>query len=330
MRPDTNAPDHDTDIDDDYVAGALDRLQHTCFPTAYRYACLGCSIVPQMPGHKMPLVKWKRYQEERPSAHQLADWFYQWPNAGIAVVLGRVSGLFAIDCDGEEAHRVLIERVGDILDAPKSRSGSGEKYRYHLFYKAPDLPTNARYTPWHRKLEFRGDNGIVVLPPSLHKSGNRYRWVKQRSLLTSPLPEIPAVVKDALRDKHAKTRLVEAGPPRQVNVANRNAVLALPDLCLSTRLFLMGEFAALEGWNNRLFNAACDLEANGVSLDVAAELLLSGARPATQEDQSAAERTIASAYSIRRSRGRDLAADAKLARALHELRLSSRDLINHS
>jgi hypothetical protein len=329
MRPDANAPEHETDIDD-YVADALDRLRDTCFPAAYRYSCLGCSIVPQMPGHKMPLVKWKQFQTKRPSPHQLAEWFRQWPDAGIAVVLGRISSLFAIDVDGEDAHRVLIERAGEILDAPKSRSGSGEKYRYHLFFKAPAVPTNARYTPWHTKLEFRGDKGIVVLPPSLHKSGNRYRWIKGRSLLTSPLPELPAVVMDALQDKQTKTRAVEAGKPRQVNVANRNAVLALPDLCTSTRLFLMGEFAASESWNNRLFNAACDLEANGVSFDTAAELLLSGARPATCEDQAAAERTITSAYSARRVRGRDLAADAKLDRALQELRLNSRDLIHHS
>ena len=39
--------------------------------------------------------------------------------------------------------------------------------------------------------EFRGKGGIIIAPPSLHKSGHRYAWAKDRSPDDLALPEVP-------------------------------------------------------------------------------------------------------------------------------------------
>ena len=170
------------------------------------YVQLGMSIVPQMPGAKQPCVRWRPYQLERPTVAQLYQWYRKWPDAGIAVVLGAVSNLFAIDVDGREAHDALIEHLGKVPKAPMSISGSGKPYRYHLFFRHPGFATKAKATPWHPQLEFRGDRGIVVLPPSKHKSGNLYRWkncpalydLESPEFLSEP-PKLPKKIIEALQ-----------------------------------------------------------------------------------------------------------------------------------
>ena len=95
------------------------------FGVAQNYTRLGFSVVPQLPGAKHPCVKWKPFQERRPTEEELSEWFRRWPNAGLAVVLGPVSNLFAIDVDGPEAHEALTARLGREPWAPKVLSGSG-------------------------------------------------------------------------------------------------------------------------------------------------------------------------------------------------------------
>ena len=118
-----------------------------CLEAAFESLGWGWSIVPQMPGAKMPLVKWKPFQERRPTENELRSWFESWPNAGLAVVLGQVSDLLVIDVDGEEAHDALLARLGQIPCAPMAVSGSGKPFRYHLYFRHPDVPTKAKATP---------------------------------------------------------------------------------------------------------------------------------------------------------------------------------------
>ena len=143
---------------------------------ALYYCQMGISIVPMAPATKRALVRWKELQDYIPTAKQVREWFARWPDAGIAAVQGLVSNLFVIDVDGPAAHDVLVERLGEIPLAPAAISGSREPDRYHLFFRHPDVATRAKVTPWHPTLEFRG-GGLVVLPPSVHKSGHCYEWV---------------------------------------------------------------------------------------------------------------------------------------------------------
>jgi hypothetical protein len=72
----------------------------------------------------------------------------------------------------------------------------------------------------------------------------------------------------------------------------------------STRRFLGGEFAEGPKWNERLFQAACDLCGRGVPVDEATPLLLEVARPWNEGEEALARRTIESAFSSPRQPGR--------------------------
>jgi len=248
-------------------------------------------VVPQRPGDKKPTIRWKPYQNAMPSVADLQSWFRQWPSAGLAVVLGPVSDLFVIDVDGPEAHAALMRHLGAEPLVPKALSGSRKPHRYHLFFRCPDGVTKAKATPWHPQLEFRGQGSIVVIPPSLHKSGNRYAWAPGRSPVDLPLPEVPSPILAVLQKK------LRSRPAAPVPVPDGLHVSA------STRRFLTGRYAEGPRWNDRPFRAACDLAGRGVPHETAEPLLLAGARPWDESEREKALRTIHSAYSQTRAPG---------------------------
>ncbi|MEQ8784656.1 MAG: bifunctional DNA primase/polymerase [Pirellulaceae bacterium] len=270
------------------------------------YHWLEFSIVPQLPGAKAPCLKWKPFQERRATTEECFHWWHaQWPDAGVAIVLGPVSNLFVVDVDGTAAHQELVRRLGKVPRAPKVKSGSGKKHRYHLFFRHPDLTTKAKATPWHPQLEFRGQGGIVIAPPSLHKSGKRYRWAQGRSLDDLAPPELPEAIVDALKLKVIPPRPATQ-PPGQLG--QLVSIPLLPRLSWATQQYLKGRFANGPDWNRRLFTAACDMAGNGYQQDVAAPMLLAGAQPWNASEEEKAVTTIRSAFSEQREparRGRD-------------------------
>ncbi|MEI8376792.1 MAG: bifunctional DNA primase/polymerase, partial [Planctomycetota bacterium] len=265
---------------------------------------------------RRPYVKWKQYQAKRPTRQQVIDWWTGWPDAGIAVILGPVSNLLCVDADGEQAHRILLELVGEIPLTPTCKSGSADPFRYHLYFQHPkQLTTAASKTPFNEpddkgKLELRGETGLLVLPPSLHKSGRRYAWVRGRSLDDVELPELPDVLLEAL--EAASKSLVDDTEPDALPAtatkdtkANSHTVeFGGYHVSPSTARFLSGEHAESMGWNLRLFRAACDLNARGVPFAKAEKLLLQGAKPKSSADERAARDTITSAYSESREPSR--------------------------
>jgi hypothetical protein len=284
-------------------------------------ACLrrGWSVLPQRPLTKCPFVRWADYQDRRPTEQEVRRWFARWPEAGVEVVLGPVSGLLVIDVDGAEALSELVGRLGGEPVTVKSITGKGDPSRFHLFFRHPDgVVTSAKATPWHPNLELRGHGGLIVLPPSVHPSGRRYAWAPGRSPDDLDPAETPAAVREALawsasprQDRPAPSADVAPVP---ASGAGRPApsVTSEPVPCdgltvlvaPSTRDFLAGRYADGPGWNDRLFRAACDLCGRGMSLDEAEPLLLDGALPYDDANEAMARRTIASAFARQREPGR--------------------------
>lgn len=261
----------------------------TMLEHALTYLRRGWSVIPQIPGRKQPPIKWKPFQTELPSETNLVDWWQQWPDAGVMLIAGRLSGVFAVDVDSPEARDELIQRLGDLPAAPTVRSGSGLPGRFHLFFQHPDFRTKAKSTPWHPKLEFRGHAGLIVLPPSRHKSGNSYEWMNGRSLADVCLPELPSEILETLN-----------APRPQVAVQDTAPTVPLSTCSPVTQEFLRGEHSNGPNWNSKLFNAACDLNGRGVPLSSAEPILMNGAIPWDVAEAKVARETIASAYSQRR------------------------------
>jgi len=251
------------------------------------------SVIPQRAGEKRPAIRWKAYQSTRPTEAMIRSWYADFPDAGIAVVLGPVSDLFGIDVDGQEAHEELIRRLGSVPLAPMAISGSGQPYRYHLFFRYPRLVARAREKPWHEKLEFRGRGRLLLLPPSLHPSGNRYQWAEGRSPSDVLLTALPAPILEAI-----------AAPARPASVPSSAQLQAADELSSATQRFLRGDFRDGPQWNSQLFQAACDMHARGHAIAEAMPRLLEGAAPWSDTERATAITTIRSAFAEQREPSR--------------------------
>ncbi len=215
--------------------------------------------------------------------------------ARVILIAGPLSGVLAIDVDSEAAEAVWVERRGGVPDAPRVYSGSGDPSRFHLYFEHPHFETKAKATPWHAELEFRGNAGLLVLPPSVHRSGGRYRWSNVEDPCEIVLPPLPAEVVAAL---------IQRRPISHETALEQRPLRSAIGLAPSTRAFLDGQLADEAGWNDRLFRAACDMKACGINQSDAEAALIAGSRPWTDSDVDIASRTIDSAYSRQREPSR--------------------------
>ena len=140
------------------------------------YAGLGWSVLPMQPGKKVPYIKWKPYQNKRAAPDEIKSWFQRWPDAQIGVVTGSVSNLVVIDFDSFEALDRFKSTVCDLPETIRQKTGR-EKGGIHYLFKYTNNGTEIRSKSGILPdVDVRGQAGLIVVAPSLHKSGNRYRW----------------------------------------------------------------------------------------------------------------------------------------------------------
>ena len=151
---------------------------------ALEYHQRGWSILPiSWAGKwKKPAVKWTPYQKRQPTEDELREWFKMTNLAGLAVVLGPVSGgLYCRDFDiAESYHRWANEHSQLAESLPKVLSKRGP----HLYFQSTEQIRTRDYDDG----ELRGIGGYSILPPSVHESGHVYQWIIP--LPTGPLPTI--------------------------------------------------------------------------------------------------------------------------------------------
>jgi hypothetical protein len=170
---------------------------------ALAYAALGLSVVPLhtpsgaacscpkdavcASAGKHPRVEWTPYQTHRASADEIGAWWERWPLANVGVITGMISRLCVLDVDPRNnGFETLVEldARGFVMpdDNPLVETGSGGLH--HGFRLDTPLPKAVPF----EGIEVQADGALVVAPPSLHRSGKRYRWLRP---LESPWPPVP-------------------------------------------------------------------------------------------------------------------------------------------
>lgn len=148
------------------------------------YIGSGWNILPVKPDEKRPyMTNWLQYTKSKPPKEKVKEWFLALSGAGVGVVTGRVSNMVVLDV--ESYCPTPIEKLLEMYPTQMySRTGSGG---YHLFYQYPmSMPKVSNRVRLMEGVDLRADGGFIVLPPTLHPSGNRYQWVKRGPLGTFP------------------------------------------------------------------------------------------------------------------------------------------------
>ena len=107
---------------------------------------------------------------------QIAAWWSEWPQANIATRVGGIGehGLVVIDVDKPTGRVADLGLTREDLHTVRAFSGGGGE---HLFYQVPAemVFTNSNVL-LPDGIDVRAGNGYVLLWPSRHASGQRYRW----------------------------------------------------------------------------------------------------------------------------------------------------------
>ena len=109
---------------------------------------------------------------------QIRTWWARWPHANIGIATGMVSRFIVLDVDvkgnGEAALEEYEQKNGPLPETLVAITGGGGR---HILLRHPGVkvPNKVRIAPG---LDIRGDGGYIAAPPSLHISGQRYRWLQ--------------------------------------------------------------------------------------------------------------------------------------------------------
>jgi putative DNA primase/helicase len=118
---------------------------------------------------------------------KIRRWWETWKDANIGVATGKEAGFFALDVDprrgGAEALASLEDKHGKLPETRTADTGGGGVH--HLF-KYPDFPVKNSTGELGPGLDIKSDGGAIVIAPSLHAGGKRYRWRNVAQIVDAP------------------------------------------------------------------------------------------------------------------------------------------------
>lgn len=179
---------------------------------ALAYAERGWPVLPLVPGNKRPLTK-NGLLDATENTQVISIWWSRWPTANIGIRTGVAFDV--LDIDGEVGLASLSAKTGPgvVHPGPVSRTGRGLHWLY--------IPTYTKN--WARpdlKLDWRGLNGYIVAPPSVHPEGGIYEWEQGPDY---PMPPVPEWLEEMLLAPKTSTHpIIDIDP----NDPNRDILLA--------------------------------------------------------------------------------------------------------
>jgi hypothetical protein len=140
----------------------------------------GLRLFPCKPREKEPAIRgWK--QAATTDTTQLVRWFDEFPESNWGLVTGPIPAIFVLDVDGIKGLNSFFELCGrDLRQVELACATLGVKTPRgsHLYFQHP---AEMRICNSAGRLaagcDIRSGGGFVLCPPSIHPSGEPYRWL---------------------------------------------------------------------------------------------------------------------------------------------------------
>jgi len=185
--------------------GANEASSSILSQAALSYARRGWPVLPIRAGSKEPATA-HGVKDATTDEATICRWWATWPRANLGVATGSVSGLVVLDVDprngGDESLHDLEARYGPLPDTVTALTGGGGQHRY---FSLPEGVT-VRSRVLAPGPELKGDGAYVVAPPSVHPSGQLYRWELTRGPGDVPLASLPAWLLELAQDGRSPDR----------------------------------------------------------------------------------------------------------------------------
>lgn len=159
-------------------------LKNNMLDQAINYIRKKKSIIPLKKDKRPYLTEWREFQVRIATEQEVLGWWQKWPEANIGLVTGKISGITVIDVDVE--HGGKTDGLPPTLVA---RTGNGGWHYYYQYEPGVTIGAGLR-----QGIDFRGDGGYVVAPPSVtdyldkqgNKKGGKYEFVLLEEMVAFP------------------------------------------------------------------------------------------------------------------------------------------------
>ena len=253
---------------------------------AIRFANLGIPVFPCVPGGKQPLTP-NGFHDATSSAPTVHHWWQRTPDANIGLPTGASTGILVVDVDVHSGgsgfaafERARSEGLADNWGWMVRTPSGG----IHAYYPPGLTASSARWQVPSAHVDFRGDGGYVIAPPSRIEVDGVVKTYDVIAVTTQAAKPLDAI---KLR------QFLE--PPRPRPVAPPSGLP--PKGCRPEALARVVALTPEGGRNRALFWASCRMAEDGQSRANAVSYLMPAAQYAGLPDREI-ESTIDSAYRI--------------------------------
>jgi hypothetical protein len=249
---------------------------------ALAYAARGWPVFPLRPRAKVPATA-HGLRDATVDEARIVAWWTANPDANIAIRTGDVFDVLDVDGDEGIDEGARLFGGGDV-ELPPGPAVLTPSAGLHLYFQPTGLGNRARFRPG---LDWRGQGGYVVVPPSIGANGYAYTWWPLEDCWQSELVAAPGWLVTLLERAPAAPAVNELTPERTLPRPGRDSFAAI----------VRRAAHATEGERNAVvFWAACELHALGYPEQVIREALHVACRDnGLAADE--ADRTIDSALS---------------------------------
>lgn len=146
-------------------------------------------VLPLAKRKKIPLIqKWTTNATD--NIDVIEKWDSSYPECNWGIATGKKSGVIVIDIDPRHGGDLQWKRLtaGKSINTAVCKTGGGGEHYY--FSLNDDIIVNSAVLSTYPGIDVRGEGGQVVVPPSIHESGNPYTWIKAPWNITpEPVPK---------------------------------------------------------------------------------------------------------------------------------------------
>lgn len=150
---------------------------------------------------KHPALNWKPLQTEPLVEEQIKKYWGVQPLYNLGLLTNK--DLVVCDVDGKVGYNSITSRgvIPNEWEGPICGTGGGGS---HLYFRPPQGAKASTSVGLLPGIDMRAEGGYVVLPPSMHASGQRYEWIGDRTLLNTALPEVDVLGQLRSLNGHSK------------------------------------------------------------------------------------------------------------------------------
>lgn len=151
---------------------------------AVRYARIGWLVLPIKARDKVPATSNGLHDARRDEQAIIACWL-QYPNLNVGIRTGAESGIVVIDIDGDEGYESLSQLEKRYGIMPVTASVKTPRGGQHLYFRHPGVEVRnaVALVPG---IDFRGDGGYVLAPPSIGPTGRPYEVDEEAPIAALP------------------------------------------------------------------------------------------------------------------------------------------------